>query len=178
MTSLIYPTQRCVIISNIISTTSSGIHLHQRTPSTHLKSYMILASTQTINTQWHNSQNYEEISKNIHHRTTSSGLPIKPAPSSSSPSPPPPILTVLDDPLFTKTTGSLISRLATLRNRNRIKRRNKTVKKADIKQNKPLKFPIRRKRSLQYKKRPQAPLFDNKKQMMDFLMNSNYQAFS
>lgn len=177
MTSLIYPTQSVSLSPNVISTTSSGIHLHQRTPS---NPFEVIYDSQPVhkpsNTQWHNSQNYEEISKNIHHRTTSSGLPIKPAPSSSSPSPPPPILTVLDDPLFTKTTGSLISRLATLRNRNRIKRRNKTVKKADIKQNKPLKFPIRRKRSLQYKKRPQAPLFDNKKQMMDFLMNSNYQA--
>ncbi|CAX40345.1 conserved hypothetical protein [Candida dubliniensis CD36] len=176
MTSLIYPTQSVSLSPNIIDTASSSItHLHQRSPS---NPFEVIYDSQPVhkqsNIQWHNSQNYKEISQNIHQRTPSSGLPIRSA-TSSSPSPPP-ILTALDDPLFTRTTGSIISRSATLRNRNRIKRRNKTVKKTDIKQNKPLKFPIRRKRSLQYKKKPQVALFDNKKQMTNFLMNSNYQA--
>lgn len=110
--------------------------LTQKSPPSHLK---------TTSQLWHNSYNYQEISKNIHQRTPSGAIPITQTT--------PPILTIIESNSINDhhASGSIISRLATLRHRKNIINRNKTIKKKDIKTHKPLKFPIRRKTSLKYK---------------------------
>lgn len=72
----------------------------------------------------------------------------------------PPILTILESQ--SGTSGSIVSRLATLRHRKNVIRRNKTIKKKDIKEHKPMKFPTRRKRSLKYKSIHVKSKFDSK----------------
>lgn len=169
MTSLVYPTGELSINPSIVadSLALSGINLHQRNSSNPFEVIYDDARpshTRTNSNLWHNSYNYEEISKNIHCKTPNSAIPTTPMS--------PPILTILESQ--SGTSGSIVSRLATLRHRKNVIRRNKTIKKKDIKEHKPLKFPTRRKRSLKYKSIHVKSKFDSKKQMLEYMKGISY----
>ena len=96
------------------------------------------------------------------------------------------IVTVIDSTDSVNRTGSMISRSATLRNRNRIKTRNKMAKKNHIDSN-PEKakrksklaflFPVRRERSLKQKPKyvplNRSPRFTNAQEFQQFFDKSN-----
>ncbi|RCK66308.1 hypothetical protein Cantr_02014 [Candida viswanathii] len=183
MTSVVYPPQRELSITPSIvaeSVSTSSIHLHRRNSSNPFEVIYdeitgqrpTATHTRTNSQLWHNPHNYEEISKNIHHRTPSAAIPTTPLT--------PPILTILESQsggggTSATRSGSIVSRLATVRNRKRIIGRNKTVKKKDIAEHKPMAFPIRRKSSLKYKSlNNTSSKFGTKKQMLEFMKNTNY----
>ena len=96
------------------------------------------------------------------------------------------IVTVIDSTDGVNRTGSMISRSATLRNRNRIKTRNKMVRKNDIdpdpekpKQKSKLAFlfPVRRERSLKQKPKyvplNRSPKFSSSREFQEFFDKSN-----
>lgn len=96
------------------------------------------------------------------------------------------IVTVIDSTDSVNRTGSMISRSATLRNRNRIKTRNKMVRKNDIESDheKPKRksklaflFPVRRERSLKQKPKyvplNRSPKFTNAQEFQQFFDKSN-----
>lgn len=96
------------------------------------------------------------------------------------------IVTVIDSTDSINRTGSMISRSATLRNRNRIKTRNKMVRKNDIDSDpeKPKRksklaflFPARRERSLKRKPKyvplNRSPKFTNAHEFQQFFDKSN-----
>lgn len=96
------------------------------------------------------------------------------------------IVTVIDSTDSINRTGSMISRSATLRNRNRIKTRNKMVRKNDIdsdpekakrKSKLAFLFPVRRERSLKQKPKyvplNRSPKFTNAQEFQQFFDKSN-----
>ncbi|KAG7660956.1 uncharacterized protein J8A68_005476 [[Candida] subhashii] len=97
-----------------------------------------------------------------------------------------PTVTIIDERLL-KRSGSIISKSATLRNRNKIKQRNKTVLKHDLQDDENddhdtktrprFVFPIKRKTSLKYKSLASStkPNFSSREQLVQFLNNCNYQ---
>ncbi|CAR65405.1 DEHA2A11638p [Debaryomyces hansenii CBS767] len=96
------------------------------------------------------------------------------------------IVTVIDSTDSVNRTGSMISRSATLRNRNRIKTRSKMVRKNDIdsdpekakrKSKLAFLFPVRRERSLKQKPKyvplNRSPKFTNAQEFQQFFDKSN-----
>ncbi|KAK6463422.1 hypothetical protein DFJ63DRAFT_312736 [Scheffersomyces coipomensis] len=106
----------------------------------------------------------------------------------------PPVVTIVDDSSL-KRSGSIISREATLRNRNKIKSRNTTVEAKDLytedddltstrrrkRDRLMFRFPVKRKTSLKYTKLPQqhhhpkvsSPDFQSNEQLQKFLKSCN-----
>ncbi|KAI5962659.1 uncharacterized protein KGF55_003735 [Candida pseudojiufengensis] len=91
-------------------------------------------SIQLPQNQWHNSENYNLISHNISTGGGSFNLlkdPSKSSVESKVNQNHHPIVTLID-PDSIKRSGSQLSRSATMRNRNKIKSRNKTVNRKEI----------------------------------------------
>lgn len=145
---------------------------------------------------WHSQSNYDLIAENI--ETGRSPISEIANNSSSSNNNTHPVVTVVGSPALNRS-GSTISRLATLRNRNRIKQRNKTIKRKvllkdgleskpkDEKQEQKVEktswfswpkftFPVLRKRSLKYRSvhNGQTPNFVTRHEFLKFLQMSNY----
>ena len=159
---------------------------------------------------WHSRSNYDLITENI----VTSKKPISEILNNSSSSSNSrainnnnnnnnnnnhPVVTVVGSPALNRS-GSTISRLATLRNRNKIKQRNKTIKRKDLLKEKleskpstdgkqkhrtektswfswpKFSFPVLRKRSLKYRSvhNGQTPNFTTRHEFMNFIQMSNY----
>ncbi|KAI5962917.1 hypothetical protein KGF57_001357 [Candida theae] len=157
---------------------------------------------------WHSQSNYDLIAENVKTgRSLVSGIAYTGSSNNDdqqrnvSSSSQHPVVTVVKSTSL-KRSGSTVSRSATLRNRNRIKQRNKTVKRKDLLKDelefKPsdekrteqkhktkkeswfgwpkFNFPVLRKKSLKYRSvhNGQNPNFTTRHEFMNFLQMSNY----